>query len=546
MKTVFDFAAKRAELSPDAIAFVEHDTGRQLTFAQVNERAERGAGVLEQLGVAAGERVAILCHNCATFFEVLFACGKAGAILVPLNWRQTPAELTPILADCGARLLLHDAATAELAAALAKSGDVRLVSFDAYEELIADSPPPCGEGLGVGGATTADVLQSPPPCPSPASCRRHAFGMMGEGTQGERAQRDTAWPTDRVWYLLYTSGTTGRPKAVIQTVGMALANYVNVQQATGLTGADRTVNFLPVFHTAGINLHTLPLFLAGGTSTVLSKFEIDPLLDLIASGRVSLFFGVPAIYQALSLSPRLAATDLTQVRHWGCGGAPLPESLIRAFLARGVRVCNGMGMTETGPTVFLMDPARAVDKIGSVGKPQLLAEVRLVDAEGRDVAAGAQGEILFRGPGITPGYFNNPEATRNAIDADGWLHSGDVGRRDAEGYYFIVDRIKDMYISGGENVYPAEVEAVLTDHAAVLEAAVIGVPDERWGEVGHAVIRLRPGAACDAEALRVFARTRLAAYKVPKHVTVVEDYPRTAAGKVQKHLLRQTLRPPGA
>jgi fatty-acyl-CoA synthase len=193
-----------------------------------------------------------------------------------------------------------------------------------------------------------------------------------------------------------------------------------------------------------------------------------------------------------------------------------------------------MGMTETGPTVFLMSQEEAVDSIGSVGKPQILSEVRLVDAQGR-------GEILFRGPNITPGYFNNPGATAAAIDRDGWLHSGDVGRRDSDGYYFIVDRIKDMYISGGENVYPAEVEAVLTNHAAVLEAAVIGVPDERWGEVGHAAVRLRPGAACEPEALRAFARTQLAAYKVPKYVTIVEDYPRTAAGKVQKHLLRRAL-----
>jgi fatty-acyl-CoA synthase len=328
---------------------------------------------------------------------------------------------------------------------------------------------------------------------------------------------------------------------VIQTVGMALANYVNVQQATGLTGADRMANFLPLFHTAGINLHTLPLFMAGGTTTVLPKFEVDPLLDLIEQGRMSVLFAVPAIYQAISLSPRFATVDLTRVRHWGCGGAPLPESLIRAFLARGVKVCNGMGMTETGPTVFLMDPAHAVEKIGSVGKPQLLSEVRLVDAEGRDVPAGQQGELLFRGPNITPGYFNNPEATAAAFTRDGWLKSGDVARRDSDGYYYIVDRIKDMYISGGENVYPAEVEAVLTDHPAVLEAAVIGVADERWGEVGHAVIRLRPGQSCDAEAIRTFARSRLAAYKVPKHVTFVDDYPRTAAGKVQKHILRRSL-----
>jgi fatty-acyl-CoA synthase len=328
---------------------------------------------------------------------------------------------------------------------------------------------------------------------------------------------------------------------VIQTVGMALANYVNVQQATGLTGTDTSVNFLPLFHTAGINLHTLPLFIAGGTSSVLSKFEIDPLLDLIAQGRSSVFFGVPAIYHALSLSPRFASADLARVRHWGCGGAPLPESLFRAFLAKGVTVCNGMGMTETGPTVFLMAPGEAAHRIGSVGKPHLLAEVRLVDLDGRDVPAGERGEILFRGPGITPGYFDNPEATAAAFDAGGWLHSGDVGRRDEAGNYYIVDRIKDMYISGGENVYPAEVEGILTNHPAVLEAAVIGVADERWGEVGHAIIRLHAGQACEAEALRAFARTHLAAYKVPKHVTVVDDYPRTAAGKVQKHILRKSI-----
>jgi fatty-acyl-CoA synthase len=319
---------------------------------------------------------------------------------------------------------------------------------------------------------------------------------------------------------------------------MALANAVNIQQATGLTGADRMANFLPLFHTAGINLHTLPLFMAGGTTTVLPKFEVDVLLDLIDDDKMSLVFGVPAVYQAISLSPRFATTDFSRVRHWGCGGAPMPESLIRAFLAKGVAVCNGMGMTETGPTVFLMDPPHAVEKIGSVGKPQLLTEVRLVDAEGRDAT---QGELLFRGPNITPGYFNNPEATAAAFTRDGWLKSGDVARRDAEGYYYIVDRIKDMYISGGENVYPAEVEAVLTDHPSVLEAVVIGAADERWGEVGHAVVRLRPGQTCDAETIRTFARSRLAAYKVPKHVTFVEDYPRTAAGKVQKHLLRKML-----
>jgi fatty-acyl-CoA synthase len=215
--------------------------------------------------------------------------------------------------------------------------------------------------------------------------------------------------------------------------------------------------------------------------------------------------------------------------------------LIQTFLERGVTICNGMGMTETGPTVFFMDRAQAPTKIGSVGKPQLLAEVRLVGADGVD---GDDGELWFRGPGITPGYFNNPMATEAAFAPGGWLKSGDIARRDADGYYTIVDRIKDMYISGGENVYPAEVEHVLQAHPAVLEAAVVGVSDEKWGEVGHAAVILRPGQTADPADLQQHARAALATYKVPKHVTIVTDFPRTAAGKVQKHHLRAALTEP--
>ena len=496
MQTLFDFAAKRAELQPDALAFAEVETGRRTSFAEFNAAAERGASVLAGLRVAAGDTVAVLSHNSVTFFELLFACGKLGSILVPLNWRQTAAELAPILADCGARALFHDAATAPLARRLGSGAGLSPIAFTEYEARAASEPP---------------------------------------------TRRPSAWRSDRIWYLLHTSGTTGRPKAVIQTVGMALANAINVQQATHLTAGDRGVNFLPLFHTAGINLHTLPLFIAGGSSTILAKFASAPLLELIAAGRVSMLFAVPTIYQDLSADPSFGNADLSRVRHWGCGGAPLPEHLLDLFLAKGVRICNGMGMTETGPTVFLMDPERVTDKIGSVGKPQLLSEVRLVDADGRDVGDGELGEVLFRGPNITPGYYRNPEATAAAFTPDGWLRSGDIARRDGEGYYYIVDRLKDMYISGGENVYPAEVEAVLASHPAVLEAAVIGVADPRWGEVGHAVICLRPGAELEPAALLTFARARLAGYKVPRHVTLVAEFPRTAAGKVQKHLLRRQI-----
>lgn len=494
MQRIPDFARKRAELSPSAIAFREIETGRQIDYLTFNARAERCAAVLRKLGAAPGDRVAILCHNSATFFEILLGCAKAGVVLVPLNWRQTTAELAPILADCGAQFLFHDPATAELAESLGRVSGLRIIPFSAYETLLDK---------------TADLPEA-----------------------------HTTWPAERIWYLLYTSGTTGKPKAVIQTFGMALANYVNIQQATSLTAADSTLNFLPLFHTAGINLHALPVFIAGGTSHVIPKLDIDAMVRLIEDGTITLFFGVPAVYQAFSLHPAFHRADLSRVRHWGCGGAPLPDNLIRSFLEKGVRVCNGMGMTETGPTVFLMDPAHAAEKIGSVGKPQLLTEVRLVDIEGRDVPDGERGELLFRGPNITPGYFGNPDATAAAIDSDGWLHSGDVGRRDEDGYYYVVDRIKDMYISGGENVYPAEVEAVLVSHPAVLEAAVLGVPDTKWGETGHAFVSTRPGKSVQPDELRAFARERLAAYKVPSGISLIDEFPRTAAGKVQKHLLR--------
>jgi len=493
MDFVPDLALKRAELTPGRIAFADDATGRQTSYAELNDRAARFAAALPGLGIKAGDRIAILCLNSVMFFEVLLGCAKANVILVPLNWRQPAPELRPILQDCGASLLLHDAEHAALAAEL---GVEATLSETDYEALLARTQP---------------------------------------------GQFATRWAASQVWYLLYTSGTTGKPKAVIQTVGMAYANYVNVGQAIDLTGQDSTINFLPLFHTAGINLYTLPMLIAGGRVTVLRKFDIDAAMRLIANGACTLFFGVPAIYQAISLHPAFANTDFSRVRAWGCGGAPLPEPLILLFASRDVTVCNGFGMTETGPTVFLMDRAEARARVGSVGKPQILTEVRLVDEQGRDVAEGEPGEIWMRGPNITPGYFNNEAATRGALTADGWLKSGDVGRRDQDGYYFIVDRIKDMYISGGENVYPAEVETVLYRFPGVLECAVLGIADEKWGEVGCAVILPQPDAKLDAEAIRAFCRANLAAYKVPKRIEIVTEFPRTAAGKIRKHILRDQL-----
>ncbi len=494
MHTVFDIAAKRAALSPERVAFTEIDTGRACTYAELHDRVARCATVLHRRGVGPGDRVAILSHNDIAFFETLLACGRAEAILVPLNWRQPVPELLPILKDCAPKLLLADAEHEGVARELAAALGLPWLGRRDYEAAIAGAP---------------------------------------------AEPRETAWQAERVWYFLYTSGTTGMPKAVIQTFGMAFANYVNIGQAIDLVSTDSTINFLPLFHTAGINLYTLPMLIAGGTSHVLKKFEVGEVIDALIAGKCTKFFGVPAIYQALALHPDFDTLDFVRVRHWACGGAPLPVELIRRFAARGIHVCNGMGMTETGPTVFLMDPASAEAKIGSVGKPQILSEVRVVDADGNALGADEAGELLIRGPNVTPGYWNNDAATRAAFLPGGWLKTGDVVRRDADGYYFIVDRIKDMFISGGENVYPAEVERALYSHPSVLEVAVVGVPDAKWGEVGAAFVLPKPGAALDGEELRAFCRKLLAAYKVPKYVAVVGDFPRTAAGKVQKHVLRK-------
>jgi fatty-acyl-CoA synthase len=270
---------------------------------------------------------------------------------------------------------------------------------------------------------------------------------------------------------------------------------------------------------------------------ILPGFDVEKTIELFAAGALDAFFGVPAVYQEISLHPKFESVDLSSVRSWGCGGAPLPDILVEKFAARGAFVCNGYGMTETGPTAFLMDEPYVTKKIGSVGRPKLMTAARIVSRSGKEAKPGETGEMQLKGPGITPGYWNAPEATKAAFTDDGWLKTGDLAKTDADGFTYIVGRSKEMYISGGENVYPAEVENIYTKHPAVLETAIIGIDDEKWGEVGCAYVLLREGASTTVESLTSYGRERLAAYKVPKVFVFVDDFPRTAAGKVQKHLL---------
>jgi fatty-acyl-CoA synthase len=480
-----DLLAARAGVAPDALALVDTLSGREHHYPEADARAGRTAAHLRDgLGVGAGDRVALLAGNRTEIIELLVACGRIGSLLVPLNWRLPVAELSAITADCAPTVLICDGPHA----ATARQLDAGAVVLDgAWESELSRHGPVTGHGL-------------------------------VEATQP--------------WYLLYTSGTTGPPKGVIQTFGMALVNYLNIGTAVDLTSADVTLNALPMFHTGGINLYILPTLIAGGTAIVAHEFDPALVLRLLAT-RATAFFGVPTMYQLLAEHPDFGRTDLSRVRSWASGGAPFPVPLLTALAERGLVVRQGMGMTETGPTLFLIDEAHALSKAGSVGKPQPFSEVKLVDASGAETD---EGELLVRGPGITPGYWQRPDATAAAFTVDGWLRSGDVARRDADGYYTIVDRIKDMFISGGENVYPAEVERVLVTHPAVADVAVVGVPDQRWGEVGKAVLVTRQPV--DPDEIRAFCRQHLATYKVPAHVELVAELPRNAAGKVLKGQLR--------
>ncbi|ROO25179.1 AMP-binding protein [Salinisphaera orenii] len=497
----FDVLAQRARVTPERLALEDIDSGRRYTYGELNERAARFARAARRVwGLQPGERIAYLGYNRAEFFAMLYGCAKAGLILVPLNWRLAEPELQALMADCEASALVHGAEFAETAHALQGARDgLQLIGLD----------------TGAGRDYDAD-LQSVEP---------------------DFAARPDANP-DTPWYLLYTAGTTGRSKGVIQTFRMMLANYLNIGLAVGLTGDDVLLNVLPVFHTAGINLYSSAVFLVGGTVLIARGFDPEQALDTLEN-RASVFFGVPAVYQALLEQPGFSGERLRGVRSWGCGGAALSLPVAQRFAEAGIRVRTGMGMTETGPTVFLLDEDNVLERLGSVGRPQLLAETRIVDADERDVPPGEAGELLIRGPGVTPGYWQQPEATRATFTADGWLRSGDIARCDAQGYYTIVDRRKDMFISGGENVYPAEIERVLEHHPAIAEVAVVGITHERWGEVGKAWLVSRPDRdPAETDALRDFCRRHLASYKVPAVFEWIDALPRNAVGKITKQALR--------
>ncbi|MFC4117772.1 acyl-CoA synthetase [Nonomuraea zeae] len=477
--------ARRALMSPDRTAFVFGD--RAVTYAQVHERTTALAHRLRAAGVARGDRVAYLGPNHLAFAETLFATHLLGAIFVPLNARLAAPELTYMLDHSGARLLIHAPELAATAAALP-------VTRIAVGDLPAES----------GDAEPVDV---PVALDDPA-------------------------------LILYTSGTTGRPKGAVLTHGNLVWNTFNLLANVDVTSDEVTLVSAPLFHVAALNQTLLPTFLKGGRSVIMPSWDVERCYDLIAEHRVTWMFGVTTMFAAFARSPRWPGADLSSLRLLMAGGAPVPPGLIRTYQERGLVFSQGYGMTETAPGATFLEPAMSARKAGSAGVPVFFSRVRVVRPDLTDAPPGEPGEILIDGPNVTPGYWNDPDATRAARAPGGWFRSGDIGAYDAEGHLYIMDRAKDMYISGGENVYPAEVESVLSEHPAVAEAAVFGVPDDTWGEVGRAVVVLKPGAGADAEDLVAFLRGRLAGYKVPRSVVWADELPRTSSGKIVKPALR--------
>ncbi|MFF7790657.1 long-chain-fatty-acid--CoA ligase [Streptomyces sp. NPDC007991] len=485
--------ARRARKTPHRTALIHGDTAR--TYAGLCDRTTRLAHALRERGVRRGDRIAYLGPNHPSYLETLFAAGTLGAVFVPLNTRLAGPEIAYQLADSGAKALVYGPSHAGLVAGLPGSTDVRT-----YVEV---------------GAEYEEALAS-----------------------ASREPIDTPVTPDDTCIIMYTSGTTGRPKGAMLTHGNLTWNAVNVLIDHDLVADERALVSAPLFHTAGLNMLTLPVLLKGGTCVLVEAFDPDATFDLIERHRITFMFGVPTMFDQVARHPRWPDADLSSLRILTCGGSPVPTPLIAAYQRRGLTFLQGYGMTEAAPGTLFLDAEHAVAKAGSAGVPHFFSDVRVVRPDLAPVDVGEVGEVVVRGPHVMPGYWGLPEETAASF-ADGWFRSGDAAQVDEDGYVYIVDRIKDMIISGGENIYPAEIEDQLLAHPDIVECAVIGVPDDKWGEVPRAVVVPREGAALDPDEVLASLAGRLAKYKIPKSVVVADELPRTASGKLLKSRVRK-------
>jgi fatty-acyl-CoA synthase len=476
--------------------------GSTLSYAALAARIERTARALKsELGVSSGDRVAILSLNRPDYLVLLYACARLGAMLVPLNWRLAVAEQQYILSDAGAKVLVLEQAFSAILPIVEKQlPEIAALGFDF-------SPP------------RGTVFEA----------------MLEKGSgDGRNSGIDLTCPL----LIVYTSGTTGRPKGAVLRQEALLWNGVMSQHMHGLTSDDHVLTVLPFFHVGGLNIQTTPALQHGATVTIHSRFTPDATLACFERERPTLTVLVPATIQAVTDHPAWASTDLSSLKAISTGSTIVPPHLIERFVSRGVPVLQVYGSTETCPIAVYTRLGGDLSREGSTGLPGLCCEATVLDDVGNELPSGMTGEIAIRGPNVFFEYWRNEEATREALH-DGWYRSGDLGNRDNDGYFWVHDRKKNLIISGGENIYPAEVERALLEHPDVVECGVIGRPDVRWDEVPIAYVIRRKGRSVEEADLQMHVQAQLARFKVPREIVFVEDLPRTALGKVQHFMLKQ-------
>lgn len=500
MQGIAHWIDKRAYITPKRTALIGES--RKLTYQDLAAEVNQMARILaDGYQVQVGDRVAILSSNRIEYFTLLFAIAKIGAIAVPLNIRLTAKELEFQIRDSTPKMLMVSKEFYLLGQELSVTCEIPILiplDHQAWEESIFERM------------------------------------RLYSSTLYERAEIDGSYP----YLIIYTSGTTGRPKGAVLTQANMFWNAINNNFAIDITSADKILTILPLFHIGGIGLFAFPGLLAGATIIVPNRFIPEQVLHLIEDEGVTICMGVPTIFDALRKSPFFEETKMESLRWFYSGGAPCPHELIHDYHERGIPLGQGFGMSETSPTIFMMMKEDYQYHIGSIGKPALFCEIRIVDDLGNDLPPEVIGELWVKGPNVFQKYWNLPEETAKSI-VDGWFHTGDLARRDADGFIYVAGRKKEMIISGGENIYPLEVEQVLYTHPKIAEVAVLGIPDPKWGEVPLAVIACKEGTELSSQEVSAYCHQHLAKYKCPKKIEFMSSLPKNATGKIDKVAIKK-------
>jgi len=493
----FDWISKWSLYSPHKIAIKEYECSRTVTYRQLNNIANRcSVKFTNDFGLKRGDRVAVLAENCLEYFILFSVAQKTGIILVPLNFRLTAREIDFLLNDFKPTLIIA-------------------------QEKFTSTLNNCAQFHKISHKWKLEELQE--------------FGYPHRDKIIDFFA-DENMVEDNPLFILYTAGTTGVPKGALYTHKMLFWNSINTTMRLDITSDDRSISCTPMFHTGGWNVIPTPFLHRGAYFCLTQKFNPDIILQLMQDEQATMFMAVPTMLQMMGQSPFFDKINLEKMRFFIIGGEPMPLPLIEKWHAKGVPIRQGFGMTEAGPSITSLHQDDAIRKMGSIGLPNFYIDARIVDDNMDDVQPKKIGELILKGPSVTPGYWNNPQATTKSIK-DGWLFTGDLVKQDEEGYLYVVDRKKFMYISGGENVYPAEVEKFLYSHSEIKEVAIVGVPDAKWGEVGKAyVVRNQGSNLTEADVLE-FCKGNLAPYKIPKHVQFLNELPKNDAGKIDRKIL---------